>query len=189
MPQSSACRTNFPLRALVFCALGFLAILLAPAANADTCTVTNTLDSGPGSLRQAVLDAAPGDTVLFDAAVFTIPLSIALNDPIIISKSLTIDGAASGSITPTIAGNLASRFMQVITGAVVTLNNLSIAHASWPSGGGVQNDGMLFMTNVTLSEQHYLEQWCRRRLHSGSCPILRLSSTEATTWRMPIPAA
>lgn len=30
-----------------------------------TITVTNANDSGPGSLRQAVVDAMPGDTIIF----------------------------------------------------------------------------------------------------------------------------
>jgi hypothetical protein len=32
-----------------------------------TITVLNTNDSGAGSLRQAVLDATSGDTIVFDA--------------------------------------------------------------------------------------------------------------------------
>jgi hypothetical protein len=33
--------------------------------HADTITVTNTNDSGPGSLRQALADANDGDTIDF----------------------------------------------------------------------------------------------------------------------------
>jgi hypothetical protein len=41
---------------------------LAPGtlpASAATVTVTNTNDSGPGSLRAAILTANPGDTITF----------------------------------------------------------------------------------------------------------------------------
>ena len=37
--------------------------------HAATLTVTNTADSGTGSLRQALADASDGDTIDFDAAL------------------------------------------------------------------------------------------------------------------------
>src|SRR5438552_18703279 len=39
------------------------------AALADTITVINTNDSGPGSLRQALVDANQGDTINFDSSI------------------------------------------------------------------------------------------------------------------------
>lgn len=58
-----------------------------------TITVTTNADSGTGSLRQAIADAASGDTIVFSSSVFPagtttdIPLASALT----ISKTLTID--------------------------------------------------------------------------------------------------
>lgn len=60
-----------------------------------TITVTSTADSGAGSLRQALADAASGDTIVFDAITFpaqtetVIYLASQLSMP---AKSLTIDG-------------------------------------------------------------------------------------------------
>ena len=53
-----------------------LLVLIAAAMNAAAATfvVTNANDSGPGSLRQAVLDAnaAPSaDTIVFDSGLFS----------------------------------------------------------------------------------------------------------------------
>jgi hypothetical protein len=48
--------------AVLFCAV-------AIPARAATITVTNTNDSGPGSLRQALADATDGDTINFDPAL------------------------------------------------------------------------------------------------------------------------
>src|SRR5256714_13232269 len=42
---------------------------LSMSAYADIITVTNTNDSGPGSLRQALADANDGDTIDFDPAL------------------------------------------------------------------------------------------------------------------------
>ena len=55
-----------------------LALLLSlwpvPPAEAATLTVTNANDSGAGSLRQAIADAAAGDTITF-ADEYTITLA------------------------------------------------------------------------------------------------------------------
>jgi hypothetical protein len=40
-------------------------VLLAGGAGAATLTVTNLADNGPGSLRQLIADASPGDTLDF----------------------------------------------------------------------------------------------------------------------------
>jgi hypothetical protein len=80
-------------RCLVRSAIGLAGVLvLASAASAATFTVTNTSDSGPGSLRQAILDAnaSPGlDTIGFSigSGVKTIAPVTALptiTDPVII---------------------------------------------------------------------------------------------------------
>jgi hypothetical protein len=93
----------------VLAVAGCAVILAASAAFASTFTVTNTNDSGAGSLRQAILDAnaAPGaDTIAFDitgSGVHTIgPLSPlpALTD----DAGVTIDGYTQpGSSVNTLA--------------------------------------------------------------------------------------
>ncbi len=71
----------------------------APAA---TSVVTSTADSGPGTLRQALLDAGNGDAITFDPAVFppgspvTITLASAL--PHLTQGNLTIDASIAGVI-------------------------------------------------------------------------------------------
>jgi hypothetical protein len=56
--------------------------------------VTSTADSGAGSLRQAIADAADGDVILFDADVFPVgeTTSILLSSYISVSKSVSIYG-------------------------------------------------------------------------------------------------
>ena len=90
-------------------------LLLAPAvagatARTATLTVTNTADSGPGTLRQALADAGRGDTIDFDPAVFppAAPAAITLLTPLpqLVQGYVTIDGhdagvIIDGSSTPT----------------------------------------------------------------------------------------
>ena len=72
------------------------------AAPAATITVTSTADSGPGTLRQALLDAPSGDTITFDPAVFPpgSPVTITLTSrlPHITQGNLTIDASDAGVI-------------------------------------------------------------------------------------------
>ena len=67
-----------------------LALLCATpiSVKATTITVTNTNDSGPGSLRQALADANDGDTITF-AVTGTIQLS---SGELLIDNSITISG-------------------------------------------------------------------------------------------------
>ena len=60
-------------------------------------TVTNTNDSGPGSLRQAITNAANGAVIKFSPKLDgdTITLTSGELD---ISKNITIEGPGAGSI-------------------------------------------------------------------------------------------
>ena len=114
-------------------------------AQAATFVVTNTNDSGPGSLRQAVLDAnaAAGDDVIAFDASFNVPRTITLASLITITGSggLTINGTGANLLT--ISGNNAVRGFELsglnspTIGAIV-FNNLTIADGfSTPSGAGM----------------------------------------------------
>ena len=72
-----------------------------------TIIVTSAADSGPGTLRQALLDAQSGDTITFDPTVFppATPITIFLNTmdgdsalPVIHQGGLTIDASNAGVI-------------------------------------------------------------------------------------------
>ncbi len=65
----------------------FLCVFEMPA-HAATITVINTNDSGPGSLRQALVDANDGDTIAF-AVTGTIVLT---SGGFVVDKEVTISG-------------------------------------------------------------------------------------------------
>jgi hypothetical protein len=71
----------------------------APTA---TLVVTNTADSGYGTLRQALTDAVSGDIITFDTAVFppTNPVTIAVTTqlPSLVVGNVTIDASNAGVI-------------------------------------------------------------------------------------------
>src|SRR5438105_2623588 len=73
--------------------LFFFALFYAAMANANAATVivTNTNDSGPGSLRQAIADAQNGDTIQFDPALNGQAITLTTAQ-LVVSKNLTING-------------------------------------------------------------------------------------------------
>ena len=72
------------------------------APQGETIIVTSSADSGPGTLRQALLDAQNGDTITFDAAVFPpagpVTISVTSEVPLINQGNLTIDASDAGVI-------------------------------------------------------------------------------------------
>ncbi|MEW6211875.1 MAG: right-handed parallel beta-helix repeat-containing protein, partial [Acidobacteriota bacterium] len=150
---TSAARTSV-LRVL---AVVGLAVLLWATANpwlvrAATFTVTNTDDNGPGSLRQAILDAnamAGADTISF-SVTGTIMLMSALP---IITDDLSIDGPGAASLT--VSGNNAFRVFRIASGVPVTISDLTISNGSATDGlggGGILNTGgTVQIINSTVS--------------------------------------
>src|SRR5437868_11937506 len=104
-----------------FCVLVLLAVCVIPFAlaqrttanrnrPANTITVTNTNDSGPGSLRQALADANDGDTINF-AVTGTIGLT---SGELLAAKDITISGPGAGNLA--INGNANSRVFHIGSG-------------------------------------------------------------------------
>ena len=114
---------------------------------ANTITVTNTNDSGPGSLRQALVDANDGDTIDF-AVTGTIGLT---TGELVVDKSLTISGPGADNLA--VNGNANSRVFYVGPDATVAISELSISNgnATADFGGGIYNDhSTLTLNNCDL---------------------------------------
>ena len=118
--------------------------------------VTNTDDSGAGSLRQAVADVAPGGTIIFAPALSGQTCTLT-SGQILLDKNLKIDASAL-SAGFMISGNNASRVFEVAATCVVDLKALTIRNGyasgtSYPgnTGGGIYNSGTLSLTECTLS--------------------------------------
>src|SRR5437016_12049853 len=84
------------MRRVTMFALGVLLYAVAIPVHAATITIVNGNDHGPGSLRQAILDASSGDTINFAPSVTTVNLS---SDELVIDKNLTITGPFADRVT------------------------------------------------------------------------------------------
>jgi hypothetical protein len=72
-----------------------VAIFISSSA-ASAATVTNNADSGAGSLRQAIADAASGDTINFAATLNG--QTITLASELLINKNLTVSGPGANQL-------------------------------------------------------------------------------------------
>jgi hypothetical protein len=131
--------------------LGAIAAVLSYAtaisAHAGTIIVSNTSDSGPGSLRQALADANDGDTITF-AVAGAIGLT---SGEFLVDKSITISGPGADNLA--VDGNAASRVLHITTGTTVTISGLTVRNGvvsgDYPngSGGGIYNDHATLTVN------------------------------------------
>src|SRR5262245_47289921 len=96
--------------------------------------VTSLADSGPGSLRQVVLDAPPGATVVFDPALAGGQVNLV--SWIDIEKPVLIDGSVPGDDI-TIDGNNATRLFLIEASGAVELRNLILQRGASTGDGGI----------------------------------------------------
>ncbi|PSB23738.1 DUF4347 domain-containing protein [Stenomitos frigidus] len=110
-----------------------------------TFTVTNTSDSGTGSLRQAIQDAnaaAGDDIIVFSGGSFgdQTPDTITLTSgQLQIGGNLTIAGTGAGLLS--ISGNNASRVFQIDPTINATIADVTITNGRANDGAGVFNNG------------------------------------------------
>src|SRR5438093_5127182 len=127
-----------------------LAYALTMLAHATVIIVTNTNDSGPGSLRQALAIANDGDTI--DATGISGVITLTTG-ALLVNKSVTINGAGADVLA--VDANMSSRVFQIpVSGETITISGFTIrnGHAG-NAGGGIdnENNATLTITNCTIS--------------------------------------
>ena len=134
----------------------------AVSLNAATLVVTDTTDSGAGSLRSAIAMANDGDVIQFDASLSgqTINLTSA---ELAINKNITISGPGPSLLSVSRSSGT-FRIFHVLPGQTVVLEGLTIRDGiTNGGGGGVLND--------------------HATLNINNCDIVQNSSTGATFGR------
>lgn len=130
--------------------IGLLLMLgaTAPAA-AATITVTNHLDAGPGTLRQAIADAHAGDTINFN---FTWPATIGItNAPLYITKNLTIAGPGADKLT--FEGTMSENpLLQSHFGSSVTISGVRLRRGG--TGAIYMPEGALTLRDCVIVENN-----------------------------------
>jgi hypothetical protein len=132
----------------------FLIVLLScGVARAGTLTVTNAGDSGAGTLRQAILDARPGDTITFSLPAGTTAITLT-SDQLVIDKDLTITGPGANLLTVQRGRGEGQplfyfRIFKIGTGSAinVAISGLTIANGKVTDGGA----GILAGSSATVA--------------------------------------
>lgn len=128
----SFCR--FGVRFAIF-SMMILGFCCGPAA-AATFTVTNTNDSGAGSLRQAIDDANDGDIINFDLAPY--PKTITVSTTLLTFDSITINGPGSDKLMVRMTGaDSVFKLNGGVDSIDVTIKGLRISGGNATSGGGI----------------------------------------------------
>jgi hypothetical protein len=116
--------------------------------------VTNTNDSGAGSLRQAISDAnamPDNDVINFDASLANQTIVLTSGELSIVSNgTLTINGLGADQLS--ISGNNQSGVFFIQFNASVAISGITITDGN-PAlfGGGIRNQGTLTLTDSTVS--------------------------------------
>jgi hypothetical protein len=127
-----------------------LLCITAPSAPADIITVTNTNDSGPGSLRQALAIANNGDTI--DATGISGVISLTSGE-LLVETSVTINGPGADVLA--VDGNMISQVFRIVfSDEAVAISGFTIRNGhTGTQGGGIdnENNATLSITNCTIS--------------------------------------
>src|SRR6266550_1947140 len=139
--NSNTCRILFATCLSALC-------LAALSAEAATITVINSADGGPGSLRQALVDANDGDTINFDASVNFIGV---VSTELVVDKSVTISGPGAANLFLDNYG--VNRVFHITSAVTVSISGLTIIDGvAADRGGGILNDhSTLTVSNCTIN--------------------------------------
>jgi hypothetical protein len=125
------------------------------ALPASIIVVTNTNDSGPGSLRQALADAYYGDTI--DATGVSGTILLTSGELQILTDGVTVNGPGAGTLA--VNGNGTSRVFENFALGYITISGFTITNGRSDGGGGIRDSAPhpniggygLTVTNCTIS--------------------------------------
>jgi hypothetical protein len=134
----------------------------------STLTVTHNLGFGAGSLRDEIVSAQSGDTIVFDQSLRGQTINVWTNSPsftpvsseLVIDKSLDIEGPGAANLA--INGGNIARVFRVTAGVQVTLSGLTIENGNGRTGaydpgqddelgGSILNYGTLTVSGCLVS--------------------------------------
>ena len=139
----------------------FLFYMSALPSQAATITVTNTNDSGPDSLRQALMIAHDGDTITF-AVTGTIVLT---SGGLPVNKNVMISGPGNDQLS--IDGNQTLLVFGIFPDKTAAISGLTIRNAQ----AGVWNFGTLAISDCVLSGHSSVGVYNVQILTASNCVI------------------
>jgi len=126
------------------------------AVHSETRIVTNTADSGAGSLRDTIAAAGNGDTIRFDAALNGQTIGLTSGE-LVIESNIAISGPGPNLLSVSgPSSSPAQRVFHIRPGHSVMIEGLTIrSGSSNESGGGIFNDGATLTLNNCAVANNY----------------------------------
>jgi predicted outer membrane repeat protein len=116
---------------------------------ASTRWVSTIADAGVGSLRQAVADACPNDTIRFDASL--LGDTIHLSSKILLNKDVRLVGLYNATDTMRISGSNATRIFEVFDSVHLQLDSLYLTEGKTSNGAALKlKYGTVVLNNCFL---------------------------------------
>ena len=120
--------------------------------------VTNTNDSGTGSLREVISCMPNGGTVLFASTLLGQTITLTSGE-IMIEKNITIQGLGWLEVS----GNMSSRIFQLMPSNTLWVKDIALKNGkAMTNGGAIFVKGHLILENVTL--QNNFENTVRKAM-------------------------
>jgi hypothetical protein len=141
---------KFPTSFLIRMALATTCFALQIASHATTLVVTNTADSGPGTLRDALAQTQTSDTITFDVTGIITNSSAQL----VISNDINIIGPGPDVLAVMGNSNNPPRLFTVLNGVTANVSGLTLRDSyagQFGKGGGISNAGTLSLTNCVFN--------------------------------------
>jgi predicted outer membrane repeat protein len=114
--------------------------------NAAHVVYTPFDNASSGTLRDAIAEACPNDTVLFSISVNNNPIQV--NSEIVLDKNLSIFG---NGVNASLIFSTTNRIFNVNAGDTVKLYSMSMTGNSGPNNGGaIYNSGVLYLDDVKI---------------------------------------
>ncbi|HEY5977882.1 MAG TPA: choice-of-anchor Q domain-containing protein, partial [Solirubrobacterales bacterium] len=133
-------------RVVTVLVLALATALMAVGTASAAITVGNTNDSGPGSLRQAIIDAPPGETIDLPAGSYDLS-----SGPLEIERPLSIVGHGSGNTTLRTVSN--QPVFVVSAEGSLALTDLAFRDMTIAAASGVVQGGLIANGAAPLSLQ------------------------------------
>jgi hypothetical protein len=114
----------------------------------STWTVTSAADSGSGSLRATLAEAGNGDKITFASSLRGQTITLT-SGQLTVTTSVDIVGLGRNELT--ISGDNTSRVFAVASGATAAIDRLTITNGLADQGGGIDNAGILSISECLLA--------------------------------------